>query len=65
MHTIAIGRASAMPRNRRKVNELNSFTIVSNNCRYDYNFRSRDFSLLLLRFTNGCPNRKNNVPVSA
>ena len=27
MHTIAIGIASAMPRNRRKVNELNSFTI--------------------------------------
>jgi len=27
MHTIAMGRASAMPRNRRKVNELNSFTI--------------------------------------
>ncbi len=28
MHTIAIGRASAMPRNRRKVNELNSSTII-------------------------------------
>ncbi len=32
MHTIAMGRASAMPRNRRKVNELNSFTI--NCCKY-------------------------------
>ena len=29
MHTIAIGRASAMPRNRRKVNEINSFTITN------------------------------------
>ena len=28
MHTIAIGWASSMPRNRRKVNELNSFTIT-------------------------------------
>ena len=30
MHTIAIGWASSMPRNRRKVNELNSFTINYN-----------------------------------
>ena len=28
MHTIAIGMASSMPCNRRKVNDLNSFTII-------------------------------------